>query len=361
MGRAGSSLYSCMKKKGPDVKHVGRCVVALPIAVASVSLLLGAGASGQTDPWPEAADPQMQAEKASRLAEMAAFGERAVVKPSRDSLMGFSLSTSVFEVVVTAGRQVREGDLLVRGDDSEDIAEAKFQRARADTQLPVDRARAQADLAEIEYQRQVDSFDRGASSPLEVDRARLARDTAKIDLDLALLNQVLSDLQASRAEARVEKLSLRAPFDGIVDIVHVDKGQSIREGEPVVRVVAVDPLWIDVHAPNSIILSQEIVPDCRAWVLLQEDVEERVYEARVIQVAPTADAGSGTRRVRVEMENAIGLVPGVNCWVRFTEPPARWQDSIVDPGRATEASLPGDDLRNALAAGQAERHSEDLR
>lgn len=271
---------------------------------------------------------------------MAAFGERAVVKPSKDSLMGFSLSTSVAEVLVAAGQRVQEGDLLIRGDDSEDIAEAKFQRARADTQLPVDRARAQADLAKLEYERLVKSADQGAGSPLELDRARAAETTARIDLDLALLNQVLSDLQAARAEARAAKLSLRAPFDGVVDIVHVDKGQTIREGEPVVRVVSVDPLWIDVPAPTAMVLTQGIVPGTHAWVLLQEDVAERVYTARVIQVAPTADAGSGTRIVRVEMDNAVGLVPGVNCWVRFTEPTGRWQDAVVDPSQPLEAAAP---------------------
>ena len=149
--------------------------------------------------------------------------------------------------------------------------------------------------------------------------------------------------------ASAPSFSLRAPFDGVVDIVHVDKGQSVGEGEPVVRVVSVDPLWIDVPAPTALVLSQGLVPGNRAWVLLQEDVAERVYEARVIQVAPTADSESGTRRVRVEMGNTIGVVPGVNCWVRFTEPPARWRDAIVDPSKPLEAAAPVGESLDALA------------
>lgn len=344
------------------MKHVGRCVVALPIAVVSMSLLLGAGwAIGGPESGIAQTGPETPAERTARLAAMAAFGERAVVKPSKDSLMGFALSTSVREVLVSAGQEVREGDLLVRGDDSEDAAEAKFQRARAETKLPVERARVQTELAELEFKRMEQSFEQGAGSPLELDRARVARDTAKIDLDLALLNVVLSDLQASRAEARVAKFALRAPFDGVVDIVHVDKGQSVREGEPVVRVVSVDPLWIDVPAPTSLVLAKGLAPGSRAWVLLQEDVAERVYEARVIEVAPTANSESGTRRVRVEMGNAIGLVPGVNCWVRFAEPPARWRDSVVDPGKPLEAAMPAKDRAGALAAITDEQGSENQR
>jgi RND family efflux transporter MFP subunit len=285
------------------------------------------------------------------LVEMSRFGERAVVKPSRDAVMGFNLSTSVKEILVSGGRRVASGDLLVRGDDSEDIAEAEFQRARAETELPLERARVQMELAEIEYERQLSTFNEGAGSQMELDRARVARDTARIDYELGLLNQVLSDLQATRAEARAAKLSLRAPFDGLVDVVHVDVGQSVREGDPVVRVVSVDPLWIDVPAPTSLTMALGLAPGGPAWVLLQEDVAERVYTARVIEVAPTADASSRTRRVRVEMDNAIGLVAGVNCWVRFTEPEGRWAEVVVDPSVSLPDTASGG-ASDALAEGR---------
>lgn len=276
---------------------------------------------------------------AARLSAMALFGERAVVKASRDAVMGFTLTTSIKQVLVSGGQEVQTGDLLVKGDDSEDVAEAKFQRARADTPLPVQRSESQLELAQIEYERQQDAFSKGAGSQLELDRARVGRDTAKIDLELAKLNQVLSDLQASKAESRVDKLNLRAPFDGVVDIINVDVGQSVREGDPVVRVLSVDPLWIDVPAETAMTMSQGLKPGSPAWVLLQEDTAERVYTAEVLEVSPTADAASGTRRVRVRMDNRIGLVPGVNCWVRFTEPTGAWKDKIVDPGRVIQSAV----------------------
>jgi RND family efflux transporter MFP subunit len=252
--------------------------------------------------------------------------------------MGFTLSTSVKEVLVSGGQVVQAGDLLVRGDDSEDVAEAKFQRARADTELPVARAKSQLELAELEYQRYLEVRDQGAGSPLEHERAKAARDVAKIDLDLALLNQVLSDYQASRAEARVAKLSLRAPFDGIVDAVQIDEGQSVREGEPVLRLVAVDPIWIDVNTPTAHTIALRLENGSPAWILMQDDTAKRVYTGRVVEVAPTADAASGLRRIRVEMANAVGVVPGVNCWVRFTEPTGEWADVVVDPSKPVETA-----------------------
>ena len=310
------------------MKSVGRSLVALS-ALAGVGVLLWAGpVSGQVSGQPEA----------DRLAAMMAFGERAVVKPSRDAVMGFTLSTSVREVLVSGGQQVKAGDLLIRGDDIEDKAEAEFQRTRADTELPVERAKLQRDAAQIEYDIQVETMAQGAGSPAELRRTESALDLAKIDLELAMLNQVMSSLQADRAEARVTKLNLRAPFDGVVDLIEVDVGQSVRDGEPVVRVLSVDPLWIDVPTPTSLTMQLGLKPGSPAWVLLQEDVAERVYVAEVLEVSPTADATSGDRRVRVQMDNKIGLVPGVNCWVRFTEPTGSWGDNVVDPGRVIETA-----------------------
>ncbi|MBK7406365.1 MAG: efflux RND transporter periplasmic adaptor subunit [Phycisphaerales bacterium] len=313
--------------KERTMRHVGRSIGVLVLLGAGLGALTGLGPARGAQP--ESNSPGWW---------VSFGGEKAIAKPSQDAVMGFTLSTSVEQVLAKGGQRVKAGDLLVRGDDSEDVAEAKFQRARAETTLPVERAKAQAQLAEVEYQRQMDASDRGAGSELEKDRARVAMETARIDVDLAVLNQVLSDLQASKAEARVQKLSLRAPFDGVVDVVQVDQGQSVREGEPVVRVVAVDPIWIDVPAPTALAISAGLEVGSPAWILLQEDVARRVFTGKVIEVAPTADASSGTRRIRVEMANKVGVVPGVNCWVRFSEPSAEWSDQIVDPSKPVKTA-----------------------
>ena len=259
-------------------------------------------------------------------------GVRAITKPSRDAVMGFTLSTRVTEVLVEGGQHVHKGDLLIRGDDSADAAEAAFQRARAETSLPRKRAEGKAKLAKLEYQRLLQAEAQGGANPLDIERARAAEEAAAIDLQLAILNEALASHQADAAEARVAKLSLRAPFDGVVDIVQINRGQSVRDGEPVVRVVVDDTIWIDVPAPTALTIKLQLAPGMPAWVLLQDDANTRIYKAHVIEVAPTADPSSGTRRVRVEMANAIHIVPGINCQVRFVEPSESMQRFIVDPG-----------------------------
>ena len=45
--------------------------------------------------------------------------------------------------------------------------------------------------------------------------------------------------------------------------------------------------------------------------------------------AAVADFASGSRRIRVEVPNPASWPPGMRTWVRFTEPPAEWSDSIA--------------------------------
>lgn len=267
-------------------------------------------------------------------------GHRAVTRPSRDAAIGFTLPTSVLEVLVTGGQRVKQGDLLIRGDDREDLAEAEFQKARADTPLPVERAQADVDLAKLEFDRAQEAFSREGLSPAEYERANARFIAANIDLELSRLNQTLAALQADRSFARVDKYRLLAPFDGTVDAVSVDVGQNVPQGDPVIRIVNVNPLWIDVPVPTQDSLSLSPDGGEPAWILMPILDEPRVYQGKVIEVAPTADAASGTRRVRVEVPNAELVPPGLNCWVRFAPPSSAWDERIVQTTsmRTPEAS-----------------------
>lgn len=256
-------------------------------------------------------------------------GIKCVTRPSRDSVLGFSLPTTLREIAVRGGERVVEGQLLVRGDDEEDLALTETQRIRAETDLPVQRAVGQAELAAVEWDRAQEAFTRKGISQLEYDRARLAKDTAAIDVGIAKNTLAQDRAQVVRFEARVRRLRLEAPFDGIVDNVLVDVGQSVSEADSVVRVVNIDPLWIDVPAPTSMTIQLGLAPGDDAWIAMDLPGEDRVFAARIIEVSPVADAASGTRRVRVEVPNPDEIVAGVTSYVRFTEPPTPWMDRVT--------------------------------
>lgn len=257
-------------------------------------------------------------------------GIKAVTRPSRDAIMGFSAATRVMELLVAGGQSVTKGQLLIRGDDAEDGIVVKLQELRAGTDLPVQKAKKAAELAKLEYERYKEAQAKGSASPTEVDRARVSHEAAVIDVGQAEITQQQEVVQIDRLKARVDKLRIVAPFDGVVDQISVDVGQTVSESDKIVRVVNVNPLWIDVPVPTGKTL--DLQPDSKCWVLMDLPGQSSVRLGKVIEVSAVADAASGTRRVRVSLPNPNKTVAGVTAYVRFSEPPEAWSKRIAEVG-----------------------------
>lgn len=248
------------------------------------------------------------------------WGVKAVTRPSRDATMGFPFPTSVAEVIVRDGMEVRKGQLLVRADDAEAVAAFAIAKIRAESTLDVELQEKTLELAEVELKATETAFEGGGGSTIELDRAKLTRDQAAIQLEAARQRDIEADSSLMQLEARVNDHHLTAPFDGVVDVVFVDVGDSVRNTDPAVRVVAVDPLWVDVATPTARTLDLE--PGDPAWVQVRIGDEPRVLSATIVGISPVADSVTGARRVRVEASNPDGLPAGLTAFVRFEPPEA---------------------------------------
>jgi RND family efflux transporter MFP subunit len=302
---------------------------------AGLAVVMAAGAltASSTGQPPGAAPAGLTADM---IAEFG--GDKHITRPSLDATMGFSLATRVTAVIVKVGQSVKAGDLMARGEDAEEAVFVKLQKLRAETDLPVQKAQKAAALAKVEYEALLDAQKKSAGSPLEVDRAKLTWEGAVIDLDTAKISQAQEVLQVERYQARVDKLQLKAPFDGQVDSISADVGQSVSETDKVIRVVNIDPLRIDVPAPTARTLEQGLKVGDPAWVLMDLPGEARVHVGKIVGLSAVADSASATRTVRVELPNPAKTVAGLTAWVRFREPTGAWKDRIA-PG-ATAASVP---------------------
>jgi RND family efflux transporter MFP subunit len=267
------------------------------------------------------------------LRELAASfeGDKAVTRPSRDSVMGFSFPTQIEEVAVRGGQAVKAGDLLVRAKDASVVAEVELYKLQSENKPAIDHAQAGIDQAQIEFDSQVNAKKSNAATQIEYDRAKNTLDTKKIELDQA---QYTLDLYKAQWKVKVEELDkyrLKAPFDGRVDQVMVDVGQAMKESESAIRVVKLDPLWIEVPAPVDLTLSAALKEGDAAWVLMDLPGEPKVYPGRVIELVSVADSASATRRVRVELRNPQEWPAGLATYVRFTPPAAgsEWAGRVV--------------------------------
>ncbi len=277
---------------------------------------------------------------AARLAE-SFEGEKSFARPSRDSTMGFTFPVEIREVLVKGGDVVKKGDIMVAANAEEARYQRDLQKLLAETELDVRRAEAALKQAQVEFDAQKAIKEQIGGAPVEFQRAEAQLEIRTVERDIAKFQQTQLKVQLSIREAYYERFILRAPFDGIVDQVGVDPGEVKRDAEPVIRVVDIDPLWIDVAAPLALTITLDLKPGDKAWALMDLPGEPQVRAGKVIEVSPAADERSGTRRVRVELANA-GWPAGLTCWVRFTEPTGDWSARIVaDSGAALPSRLSG--------------------
>lgn len=147
-----------------------------------------------------------------------------------DAQRKVDLSANVMGQVVNLA--VREGDAVKRGDFLLQIDQKQLAASAegADAALRAvfsdrDAARANAVVADQEFQRAQKNFAQKIIPAAELDRARSARDAANAQVNA--LDQRISQARANLAAARdtLSKTTIRAPMDGIVTALPVEEGE----------------------------------------------------------------------------------------------------------------------------------------
>nr|MCU0982473.1 efflux RND transporter periplasmic adaptor subunit [Pirellulaceae bacterium] len=96
------------------------------------------------------------------------------------------------------------------------------------------------------------------------------------------------------------KYTVRAPFDGYVTAKHTEDGAWIKQGEPVVELVAVDPVEVSVLVPEEFIAS--LRPGMPASVQL-DAMAAQLMDAEISRIVPQADVRSRSFPVKLVISN----------------------------------------------------------
>jgi RND family efflux transporter MFP subunit len=104
----------------------------------------------------------------------------------------------------------------------------------------------------------------------------------------------------------VSYTEIRAPYAGVVTERHVEVGESVRPGTPLISGLALESLRVNVDLPQSIV---ERVREIRKAAVY---IGDRRIEASGVTIFPVAAPQSSTFRVRVELPpNSADLYPGM--------------------------------------------------
>ena len=258
--------------------------------------------------------------------------------PSRRSVIGTAVEGRVLDLVVDDGDWVETGATLaelrtVTIKLELDAAKAELELRKHELEelkysLPVEREQAQAALARTKALREYARsrlvraealFAKGVATSLEeLEQIRSAATaaeqsaveaTATYQLMLRPRDEKILQAEAqvgkqeaevARLEDQLEKYTVRAPFDGYVTAKHTEDGAWIKQGEPVVELVAVDPMEVSVLVPEEFIAS--LRPGMPASVQL-DAMAAQLMDAEISRIVPQADVRSRSFPVKLVIGN----------------------------------------------------------
>lgn len=214
------------------------------------------------------------------------------VLPARVTDLAFQVSGEVASVAVQIGDRV-EGDAVLSTLDPERLGFAQDQASAARDEAQAALTRASATLTRIET-----LAAEGYATAQERDDAVAERDAAR---------ERVRRLDRSLAVAEVDAgdAALLAPYAGTVVSLSIEAGDTVRAGDPVMRINAAGALEAEIGLPAG---------DARGFAVGDTATlkagDER-FTARVTSVGDDVDEATRTVPVRLEIaQTETALVPG---------------------------------------------------
>ena len=174
-------------------------------------------------------------------------------EPVRAAVLGFKHAGELASVTVDLGSVVSQGDVVATLD-TRDLSAALLQ-AQADVglaQANLRAARAKARLAANTEARVRSLHKKGHASSQQYDEQRLNLEAERAQVGITEAALKASIARRTLAEVQLEQATLRAPFDGIVQMLNYDIGAQVTPGSPVLRVVERGVVEAHVGVPDLV-------------------------------------------------------------------------------------------------------------
>jgi len=241
-------------------------------------------------------------------------GVAAITKPSKDVALSFIQPGRIAEVLVKEGDLVKAGQPLIQQDDAIERAQLAQLEAQSQDTTQVEAARATLDQKRVDLKRLVWAAERGSATELEVEHAKLDVTIAELSLKLAQFQHEQDKRKYDEMKIRVDKMRMLSPIDGRVEKINYEPGESVDIRAEVLRVVQINPLWIEAPVPLA---EARTLKNGRVATVRFPGSDGHNAEGKVVHVATVADAASETLTIRIEVPNDSGRPAGEHVRVFF--------------------------------------------
>ncbi|MFO7808684.1 efflux RND transporter periplasmic adaptor subunit [Guyparkeria sp.] len=229
------------------------------------------------------------------------------VSSLRTAALSVEMAGLVDAVLVETGDRVTAGTPLFELDDELERLSVKSLEAE----------RREAVAARQEAARRLDEA-RSVGAGRNIPETEVQARASAFRQTEARVARLTANLESGRA--RLERHRLDAPFDGVVTERHTERGEWVRPGEALVRLIDRDSLRLDYPVPQSYfpLLGENAVLDYRV-----DGSSMDWRSAEIATVVPVTDPTSRTFLLRGQATDTTTLLPGMAVEGRLRLPTGR--------------------------------------
>jgi multidrug efflux system membrane fusion protein len=264
-------------------------IIALVIAVAAVGWVL----SGQVGPF---ADDGSEAVSLAQKQEAAAKKEPAEPKIMTVRTRVLTAQPRV-EEIVARGRTAAFRRVELKAETPGRVVKIEAEKgarvSKGDVIVRLDAAGRYAQLTEAKALVRQRKIEYEAASKLS---KKGFRAETKLAESLAYLDSAKA--QVKQIQVDIARLTIHAPFDGVVDERVVEIGDYLKEGNPVATIVDEDPFLVIAQVSEREVTRVKHGDDGSARLVTGEEVHGKIRF-----VSTTADPATRTFRIELEVEN----------------------------------------------------------
>ena len=248
-----------------SARHTVRCVCAFWV------LTLATGCAKKAPPAPAPQAIPVTFAKVQQKDMPVYLRAVGTLRPNQVANLACDRSGTIVSMPFEVGHDVKRADILLQLDSSVETASLKA-------------AQAQLKQSEFNYKEIDRLYKEEVDSEFQREKALDERDNAKATVE--------------QKQATLDKMTVRAPFDGVISITYVNLGNYLSPGEVFVTLVQDDPLKLDYY------VSERYVRDLAVGqtVLIDIPHAETKADGKVSAVNPAVTEGS--RAIRIQ-----GLLP----------------------------------------------------
>ena len=233
------------------------------------------------------------------------------LRSSQNIMLRPEVAGRVLALGFADGARVRAGQVLVQLDDT-------LQRAEVQQSL------AQMSIAKANHKRNQELVAQNFVSQRSLEESSAALQVAEAQLGLSC--------------ARLERMRLIAPFNGVVGIRNVNVGDYVKDGADLINLENIGSLYVDYRLPER--YQTKVAPGQVIEVKL-DAFSGRMFKAKVEAVDPLIDANGRSIGVRAVLANTAGepVAAGAN---KVSNAPVQAASAAKPPASsaATTASSP---------------------